>query len=232
MIKRDLFKNTLKILTLSFVTALTLTGCSINIKVPDMTDISTEVQTAIDYSIYEIADMVDKTDLTDESEVTKMAENINESFQSEYYDFEKATLVRVVDGDTIVVNIDGEDVTVRLIGINTPESVAPESYLDRTGKMNTAEGINASEYTKTLLEDVDVVYLEKDVSETDKYDRLLRYVWLEIPEDNCDIGEIATKMLNGILVADHIAEVTPYKPDVAHNEDFEYIYENWSDFDR
>lgn len=138
-------------------------------------------------------------------------------------EFQAAKLVRVVDGDTIVVDISGEEAKVRLIGIDTPESVASSVYLDRTGKENTAEGERAADYVKKMLEDAEIVYLQKDVSDTDRYGRLLRYVWLEIPEDDKDIEEISTKMLNGILVWESIAEPAAYAPDTAHQEDFEYL---------
>ncbi|WP_049945644.1 thermonuclease family protein [Butyrivibrio sp. LC3010] len=56
-------------------------------------------------------------------------------------------VVSVIDGDTIIVKSDGGDVHVRLIGIDTPESVASDGY-----KVNTPEGDKASEYTRNLLE--------------------------------------------------------------------------------
>ena len=133
--------------------------------------------------------------------------------------YQEATLIRVVDGDTLLVKIDGEKYRVRLIGIDTPESVAPEE----SGKENTEEGVEASEYTKKLLESTTTVYLQKDVSETDQYDRLLRYVWLEIPEDSTDIDEISNKMLNGILLRDNVAEVVVYEPDVMYVDQFQQI---------
>lgn len=138
-------------------------------------------------------------------------------------EFQTAKLVRVVDGDTIAVDIFGEETKVRLIGIDAPESVASAVYLDRTGKENTEEGKKAADYVKQMLADVQTVYLQKDVSDTDRYGRLLRYVWLEIPEDDKDIEEISTKMLNGILVWEGIAEPAAYAPDTAHQEDFEYL---------
>lgn len=141
----------------------------------------------------------------------------------DFGDFQTAKLVRVVDGDTIVVDISGEELSVRLIGIDTPESVASQNYLDRTGKENTWEGKNASDYVKNMLARTETVYLQRDVSDTDRYGRLLRYVWLEIPNDDKDIEEISTKMLNGILVWEGIAEPAAYAPDTAHQEDFEYL---------
>ena len=136
-------------------------------------------------------------------------------------EFEKAQLVRVVDGDTVIVKLDGEEQRVRLIGVNTPESVAPES----SGKENTPEGAAASEYTKSLLGDVKAVYLQRDTSEVDRYDRLLRYVWLEIPKDKTDINEITNKMLNAILLRDDVAEVTIYEPDDMYESEFRQIAE-------
>lgn len=137
--------------------------------------------------------------------------------------FQAAKFVRVVDGDTLIVEVSGEQARVRLIGIDAPESVASSQYLDRTGKENTQEGQNASDFVKNLLADTETVYLQRDVSETDRYGRLLRYVWLELPEDEEDMEEISTKMLNGILVWKGIAEPAAYAPDTAHQEDFEYL---------
>lgn len=135
-------------------------------------------------------------------------------------DLEEVTLVRVVDGDTLVVRFDtGEDEKVRLIGINTPESVAPNSYRTK----NTKEGEEASKYVKTMLEDVDTVYLQSDTSDRDKYDRLLRYVWLDIPDDVYDKSEVKEKMLNAILVEDGIAEVATYEPDTTYADLFEEL---------
>lgn len=138
-------------------------------------------------------------------------------------EFQTAKLVRVVDGDTIVVDISGEEAKVRLIGIDTPESVASSTYLEKTGKNNTQEGEKASDFVKNMLADTETVYLQKDVSDTDRYGRLLRYVWLKIPEDDKDIEEISSKMLNGILVWEGIAEPAAYAPDTAHQKDFEYL---------
>ena len=84
-------------------------------------------------------------------------------------------VIRVVDGDTIVVSINGREERVRFIGVDTPESVNPDE------SKNTPEGKIASDFTKELLVNHNV-YLEYDVSPTDKYDRLLAYVYLEDKE--------------------------------------------------
>ncbi|MCI8468521.1 MAG: hypothetical protein HFJ75_03335 [Eggerthellaceae bacterium] len=130
---------------------------------------------------------------------------------------EHATVVRVVDGDTLVVSVGGRDERVRLIGIDCPESVAPEE------ERNTPEGDEASAHTKGLVGAGDVVWLERDASDTDRYDRLLRYVWLEQPDDPDDPDEIATKMLNGILVRDGYARAKRYGQDTAHAEALEAL---------
>lgn len=124
--------------------------------------------------------------------------------------YEMAQLIRVVDGDTIVVDRGYGEETVRLIGIDTPESVHPDE------SRNTEAGNVASDHTKELLADVDTVYLMKDVSDTDKYDRLLRYVWL----DNPDTADAETAMLNAILVKTGWAEPKDFPPDTAYSELF------------
>ena len=84
-----------------------------------------------------------------------------------------AIVTRVVDGDTIIVNADGETQKIRLIGVDTPEVVDPRKLVQCFGE-------EASAKTKaTLLNNR--VRLESDSSQgdRDKYDRLLRYVFLE-----------------------------------------------------
>ena len=83
-----------------------------------------------------------------------------------------AQVVRVVDGDTIIVMVDGKKETVRLIGIDTPEVVDPR-------KLVQCFGHEASEKTKQLLTDKLVTLIDdQSQGNRDKYDRLLRYVFL------------------------------------------------------
>ena len=118
---------------------------------------------------------------------------------------------RVVDGDTFVALSDGEEYKIRLIGIDTPESVAPEEYLEKSGKQNTEEGKDASAYTKSLI-DGQTVYLDFDVQKEDKYGRVLAYVYLEDGQMLQDIllqngyAQLMTVMPNA-KYADHFAEV-------------------------
>lgn len=90
--------------------------------------------------------------------------------------FQKASISKVVDGDTIVVDIYGDNCQdqshlykVRLIGVNTPESVASQEYLDQKGTTNSQAGKTASDYTKSLLQASEIVYLEADKDDKDRY---------------------------------------------------------------
>lgn len=158
---------------------------------------------------------VDKT--TDTIAVEQSVNEPNETNTNSNIELEVATVVRVVDGDTIVVELDGEEQYVRLIGIDAAESVHPDE------SRNTEEGEEASDHLKSILSDGDTVYLQKDTSDTDKYDRLLRYVWLEMPTDVSDIDEISTKMLNAILILDGYADPARYEPDTAYADVFDSL---------
>lgn len=86
-----------------------------------------------------------------------------------------ALVVRAVDGDTIVVRRDGagEDEKVRLLGIDTPESVDPRRAVECFGK-------EASAYLGGLVEGKRVrLATDPEADTTDKYGRLLRIVYTE-----------------------------------------------------
>ncbi len=82
-------------------------------------------------------------------------------------------VVAVVDGDTIKVDYHGKTTSVRLIGVNTPETVDPRKDVECFGE-------EASQFLRSLLEGK-AVRLEPDISQSDrdKYDRLLRYIYLD-----------------------------------------------------
>ncbi|MEG0376666.1 MAG: thermonuclease family protein [Raoultibacter sp.] len=126
---------------------------------------------------------------------------------------EVVTVTHVVDGDTLdVVSSNGQSRTVRLIGVDTPESVHPDAT------RNTNEGIEASEYTKSLVAVGQEVYLTSDVSDVDRYGRLLRYVWLSQPSEDPSEDEASSIMLNAQLVSDGYAQPKRYPPDTAWAE--------------
>lgn len=137
--------------------------------------------------------------------------NNNDTSTVDSSKFIEAKVTRIVDGDTIVVNIQGTEKKVRMIGMNTPEST---TKIEKFGK-------EASNYTTQKLTDK-TVYLEKDVNETDKYGRLLRYVWLEIPNEITETT-IKEKMFNAILVIEGYAQVATYPPDIKYVDYFTKI---------
>lgn len=100
-------------------------------------------------------------------------------------------VTRVVDGDTI--EIEGGQ-KVRYIGIDTPETVDPRKGVQCFGKEAAAKNRELVEGKR--------VRLEKDVSETDKYSRLLRYVY------------VGDSFVNEILVKEGYAFSSTYPPDV------------------
>jgi len=77
---------------------------------------------------------------------------------------------RVIDGDTIVVEIGGQEEKVRLIGVDTPETVHPRKPVEYFGK-------EASDFTRKMVEGK-AVKLEYDWQTRDKYGRLLAYVYI------------------------------------------------------
>jgi micrococcal nuclease len=80
-------------------------------------------------------------------------------------------IVKVIDGDTIKVDVDGKEETVRFLLVDTPETVHPTKPVQPFGK-------EASQFTKDLLNSSDVE-LELGVGERDKYGRLLAYVYAD-----------------------------------------------------
>lgn len=111
----------------------------------------------------------------------------------------EAQVVRVVDGDTIIVRLDGRDVRVRYIGINAPESADPRREVQCFGKEAAARN--------EQLVGGKRVRLEKDVSETDQYGRLLRYVYVD------------GTMVNAVLVQEGYAYAITVPPDVRYAEE-------------
>jgi micrococcal nuclease len=112
-----------------------------------------------------------------------------------------AKVVKVTDGDTIDVDLgNGNIKTVRYIGIDTPETVDPRTTVQCYGK-------EASNKNKEIVGN-NIVGLEKDVSETDKYGRLLRYVYA---------GDL---LVNQLLVAEGYAISSSYPPDIKYQDKF------------
>ncbi|MFM9414503.1 thermonuclease family protein [Peptococcus simiae] len=130
----------------------------------------------------------------------------------EYVDqLTKASVVKVVDGDTLLVEIKGVEYKVRLIGVDTPEVYGKQEYYGR----------EASDYVKSILKEGQEVFLERDVSDTDRYGRLLRYVWINSPISNqMGQADVQADMVNGILVSEGYAAPATFPPDVKYEKVF------------
>jgi len=122
-------------------------------------------------------------------------------------------VLRIIDGDTFVAEVNGTEEKIRLIGIDTPEYTTEKEPF----------GKEATDYTTKILEGKKV-YLEKDAGERDKYGRLLMYVWLEIP-DNFSEEDISSKMLNAILLKEGLAVTYTVPPNVRYRDIFLAIQE-------
>lgn len=144
------------------------------------------------------------SEVTDSSEAPADTADIPlSSIQTDVAGGEVTTLYRVttvIDGDTIEVDYFGTLRRVRYIGVDTPETVHPSRPVECFGR-------EAAARNRELVAD-QWVRLERDISDTDKYGRLLRYVYV----DNV--------MVNETLVADGFANVSTYPPDVRHVEEF------------
>lgn len=132
----------------------------------------------------------------------------------------EVTLVRVVDGDTIVVNVNGSEEKVRMIGVDTPESVHSDST------KNNEYGDMASTFTKEYMKNYTTLYLQYDVSSKDQYGRTLAYVWLEDDVDTSNQQDIETYMYNAILLKEGYAINKEYPPNTAYADVFEQIRDN------
>lgn len=213
-------KKKWKMITASFIYLLLLGSCANLFASNDHEELAkqkteTKSETVVNQEEKKTtADNENKTD--DDSKATSVVTNNNqEKLQNAQkqqenlvrkFHLEAATVARVIDGDTFELT-DGRK--VRLIGVNTPEStIRTEPY-----------GKEASKYTKSKLEGKKV-YLQRDVSQTDRYGRLLRIVWLRIPTDDMNESEIRTKMFNADLVLNGYAEPSTYPPDVKYADYF------------
>lgn len=120
---------------------------------------------------------------------------------------------RVVDGDTVILRIDGVRERVRLIGIDTPESVPDNA--DRV----VPYGAVAAAFTEEALEGKEVM-IETDAELRDDYDRLLAYVYVD--------GE----MFNARLLEEGHARVTIVPPNDRYEDWFRELEDEARDRER
>ena len=113
---------------------------------------------------------------------------------------QEALVLRVSDGDTIYVELGGKHYSVRYIGIDTPETHHPTDGADYWG-------FEATEANKAMVKAGERVILQRDISETDIYGRLLRYVF------------VGDTLVNAELVRMGLARVLFYEPDVLYKHE-------------
>lgn len=114
-----------------------------------------------------------------------------------------AVVTRVVDGDTLRVRVGGRHESVRLIGIDTPESVRPGTPVECFAK-------EAAARLRALAPPGAEVRLERDVEARDRFGRLLAYVFRT--RDGL--------FVNVALAREGFAEVATYPPNLAYTADF------------
>lgn len=114
-----------------------------------------------------------------------------------------AVVTYVTDGDTIKATVNGKEETIRMILVDTPETKHPNKPVQPFGP-------EASEFTKKMLSGKKIG-LEKDVSERDRYGRLLAYIWVD------------GKLFNQMLIEKGLARVAVYQPDIKYLDEFRNI---------
>ncbi len=113
---------------------------------------------------------------------------------------ETGTVTAITDGDTLTATVNGTELKIRLIGINTPELSHPTEPVQCYAN-------EARAALESLVLNKEVT-LEKDISDTDRFDRYLRYLW---------IGET---LVNEYMVQNGYAQASAYPPDVKYQERF------------
>lgn len=207
-------KNISKILAviLAVLMILSLSACG---SFTNFEDLASNAQKDAEQMTDDIINELEKWEQFEENIETKLDSNIKTNGPYE--------VVRVVDGDTFIADVNGVETKFRLIGVDTPESVA-------TGKnayKNCEEGKEASNYTKSLIEGKSIM-IEYDVDKDDDYNRKLAYVYLS-----------DGTMLNKHLLEQGYARMMTVQPNVKYVDEFKAIQttarENkvgfWKDFE-
>ncbi len=143
-----------------------------------------------------------KTEYYSHQTFEQIAQETNALAEVDQRVFEEAVVAKAVDGDTIELTT-GE--RVRYIGIDTPETKHPKKGVQCFGR-------EAAARNKELVEGKTIL-MEKDVSDTDRYDRLLRYIYLPNPEATQE-----ALFVNEYLVEQGYAQSLTYPPDVKYNQ--------------
>jgi micrococcal nuclease len=132
-----------------------------------------------------------------------------------------------VDGDTLTINHNGRKESIRLIGIDTPESKSNKKARKDAMRSNedlrtiVSLGKEAAQFVKTLVHPGDPVFIEFDRQTRDKYGRLLGYVYLA-----------DGTMLNEEIVRAGYANLMTYPPNVKYQDRFLRAYHDARDNNR
>jgi len=143
------------------------------------------------------------------------------------YDQRSDVVLRVVDGDTLTINHNGRKESIRLIGIDTPESKSNKKARKDAMRSNedlrtiVSLGKEAAQFVKTLVHPGDPVFIEFDRQTRDKYGRLLGYVYLA-----------DGTMLNEEIVRAGYANLMTYPPNVKYQDRFLRAYHDARDNNR
>ena len=140
--------------------------------------------------------------------------------EADVKELQKCRIACVVDGDTIKVkDDDGKEVSVRMIGIDAPES-RPNKRLELQMKQQNKDretilelGEKSKVHLKELVRNNEFVYLEFDVQKYDKYGRVLAYVYI------LDKNKMLA-MLNEQMLKDGFACLLTIPPNVKHVKNF------------
>ena len=144
-----------------------------------------------------------------ESILGNVVTKVTDVVKSENANDTDGTIVRVKDGDTYVINLNGSETTVRLIGVDTPESVHSDP------NRNTSWGKKISKWVKKTLKRGTKVALEYDEDPDDPYGRTLAYVYVD------------GKMFNKTLLKKGYAREVYYAPNGKYRKSFKKL-EKWA----
>lgn len=133
--------------------------------------------------------------------------------------YEKVKVISIVDGDTLKVFYHNMEESIRLIGIDTPESIPNKKAIQDAQRKKsdietiTSQGREAKKFVKGLVKPGDLLKIEFDIRARDKYGRLLVYLYLP-----------TGKMLNEEIVKAGYAQLMTIPPNLKYQERFLKAY--------
>ncbi|KAB2486574.1 thermonuclease family protein [Priestia endophytica] len=186
-------KHYLLCVVLMFSLFVALTGCGTS---SDSTSTSTSSTTTEESSSNPSSSSgTDKNTEKKDEDTEKESETASSRIQ--------ATVTRVVDGDTLRATVNGKEEKVRLILVDTPETVHPSKPVQPVGP-------EASSFTKKMLSNKKIE-IEPGVQERDRYGRLLAYIYVD------------GKMFNKILIEKGLARVAVFPPNTRYLDEFKAL---------